>query len=71
MYSFFFHYNKPASKAANKPQISLHYKKTCYILDNIICKVPTQGKIRKQQPFFVMSGKYKEIIIKDNIAYIS
>ena len=71
MPAFFFHYNKPASKQAKKPVISLHFQKQCHLVDNVIVNVPTQGKIRKTQPFFVITGKAKEIIIKENIAYIS
>lgn len=61
---FYFHYNKPASKKAGKPQISIHYKKTCYIVDNVDCRVPTIGKINKRQPFFVMKGKCETFIIE-------
>lgn len=71
MPAFFFHYNKPASKKANKPVISLHFQKQCYLVDNIIVNVPTKGKIRKTQPFFVITGKAKQIEIKDNVAYLS
>lgn len=44
MKSFFIHYNKHLSKRAGKPQISVHYNKKCYILDNVICEVPTERK---------------------------
>lgn len=68
---FFFHYNKPESKKQQKPVISLHYNKTCFLVENLVVNVPTHGRIRSTQPFFVMAGKAKEILIKDNIAYIS
>ena len=69
-YSFFFHYNKPASKKAGKPIISIHFKKQCILVSNLICDVKTQGKIRKIQPFFVISGKASNIFVENNIAYI-
>lgn len=69
-YIFWFHYNKHKSVKAKKPQITLHYKNTCIILDNIVCNVKTRGKINKTQPFFVISGKTKNISINNLIATI-
>mgnify|MGYP000101851546 CR=1 FL=1 len=68
--SFFFHYNKPKSRELKKVQISLHYNKTCYTVDNIVCNVPTKGRIQKTQPYWVMAGKAKNITIEKRIAYI-
>jgi hypothetical protein len=68
-YSFFFHYNKPQSTKVGKPQISIHYRKTCYIVDNIVCNVPTWGYIKKDQPRFVIKGK-GTISFTNNIATI-
>ena len=38
--SFYFHYNKPLSKKKNKPQITVHFNKTCHTVDNLLvnCK---------------------------------
>ena len=62
---FWFHYNKPSSKKAGKPQISVHVQKTCHIVDNIDVRVPTHGRINlKRQPHFVVVGdakKYKVV----------
>lgn len=69
--SFFYHYNKPASKQRGKPVISLHYMKQCLMIDNIVCSVPTQGRINKRQPYFVVTGKASDVSIKDGIAYVS
>jgi hypothetical protein len=55
--AFWFHYNKPASQRVGKPQITIHINNQCHIVDNIIVDVPTRGRIRKQQPYFVMAGK--------------
>lgn len=71
MYTFFFHYNKPASQRAGKPQISVHYKNKCHIVDNIICKTPIAGKLNKRQPRFVVKGKCKNFRIRNNVCYIS
>jgi hypothetical protein len=67
---FFYHYNKPSSKKAGKPQIIVHIKKTCHIVDNIVVKVPTEGRIRKQQPFFVIVGDASSYEIKNGIMYL-
>ena len=71
LYVFFFHYNKPASQSAKKPQITVHYKNQCLIVDNVVCNVKTFGQLKNIQPKFVMKGKCKEVILKDNIAYIN
>jgi hypothetical protein len=57
-YSFFFHYNKPASREQKKPVISVHYKDQCFLVENIVCNVPTKGKLNKRQPYFVMDRVY-------------
>jgi len=69
-YVFWFHYNKPASAAAQKPQITIHFKNKCLIVDNLSVKVPTHGHIRNEQPYFVIRGKCTDINIVNNIAYI-
>lgn len=70
MHVFFYHYNKPLSKKAGKPVISLHYKNKCYFVDNIYLHVSTWGHIRKDQPRFVIKGKASVIEIKNKIAYV-
>lgn len=70
MASFYFHYNKPASSQAGKVQVSVHHLGVCMIVDNVDCRVPVKGKIKKTQPRFVMSGKAKTIEIEDGIAII-
>ena len=68
---FFYHFNKPASLKAGYPIISLHYNKTCHLIENIICNVKTYGYINKRQPRFVIKGKSNNIEIKDRIGYIN
>lgn len=69
---FWFHFNKPASLAAKRPKISVHYQDKCIIVDNVECKVPIRGYIRKTQPRFVMKGAVKpsQFAINENIAII-
>lgn len=68
--SFYFHFNKPASRQAGKPQISIHYQNTCHIVDNVVCKVKTEGKINKRQPLFVMRGKCSKFQIQKGVGII-
>jgi hypothetical protein len=49
-YRFFFHYNK------GKKAMSVHYKGTCYIVNNVVCDVPCETKWRPTQPHLVMQG---------------
>jgi hypothetical protein len=69
--SFYFHFNKPSTQRAGSVKISVHYNDTCHIVDNVVCKVPTLGKINTRQPRFVMRGKCTKFAIKQGIAYIS
>lgn len=54
---FFFHYNKPESRRLRKPKMSVHFNKTCYIVDHVDCQVGSYTVHRKRQPFCVMKGK--------------
>lgn len=56
-YVFFFHYNKPASKLAGSPKLSIHWRKLCSIVDEVVCNVPCNSKNNKRQPHCVMVGK--------------
>lgn len=67
---FWFHYNKPESNFAGKPQITVHYNNVCYLVDNIFIHVKTFGHINKRQPYFVIKGKCNKINIRNNIAYV-
>lgn len=69
-YTFWFHYNKQNSTKAGKPQLTIHYKKQCLIVDNVDCNVNIKGHLNKQQPFFVLKGKCSTIEIINNIAFI-
>jgi len=72
MKTFWYHYNKPASRKVGRPQISIHYNKVCHIVDNIICGVPTKGRITvRRQPHFVMVGRCNSFEIVEGVAYVS
>lgn len=68
--AFFFHFNKPRSKALGKPQVSLHFDGSCHIVDNVVCVVPVKGKVRPTQPVFVITGKTEWIQTINNVAYL-
>jgi len=61
--TFFYHYNKPASRAAKKPIMSVHFNKKCYIVDHIMCHVTSYTQHRKRQPYCVMKGKCMNVVI--------
>ncbi len=67
---FFFHYNKPMAQRLGRPQVSVHFNRQCIIVDNIECTVPTEGKINKRQPYFVMQGFASDVRIENNKAII-
>ncbi len=67
---FFYHYNKPASKAAGEPILTLHYKKQCHPVKSIICGTETWTHKQKRQPHIVVKGNAKHIDIVCDVAYI-
>ena len=70
-YAFFFHYNKPASKSAGRPQLSVHYRDQCLIVDGVVCSVPIASRNRKTQPRCVMAGRAESVQVNGGIAHIS
>lgn len=67
---FNFHYNKPASKAAGRNILTVHYMKQCLLVEEIDCQVPVKTKSRKRQPHCVMQGK-GVVNIVGNVAVIT
>jgi hypothetical protein len=64
---FFFHYNKPASRSANTPKMTVHYKNICHIVDHIICDVNVHTHHNKRQPHVVLKGKANNIIFIEDV----
>lgn len=64
-YRFFFHYYKQYKC------LSLHYKKQCIRVDNVICNVPIETKWNKTQPNLVLRGFASSVEIVNNVAYIN
>lgn len=63
-YRFFYHYYK------QKGKMSVHFKKSCTIVDNIECLVPCETKWNKTQPNLVMRGFAKNVTFRDKTAII-
>lgn len=63
-YRFFFHYNKVAK------QMSVHFRGTCYIVNNVECRVPCETKWNKRQPRLVMRGMASDVTIIKGAAWI-
>ena len=63
-YRFFYHFYKQKNK------MSVHFRKSCTVVDNIECKVPCETKWKKTQPKLVMQGFCKEVKFENNKAII-
>jgi hypothetical protein len=61
--TFFFHYNKIASRAMGKPVLTVHWRGKCIRVSNIQCWVPVETKFNKRQPHVVMKGKANDVVI--------
>lgn len=64
-YRFFFHYNKQNGK------MSVHFRKKCYIVDNVACFTQCHTKWNRTQPKVVMQGFATDLVIVDNSAIIT
>lgn len=50
--------------------MSIHFRKSCTIVDNVVCEVSCETKWSKTQPMLVMQGFCENVMIKDNTAFI-
>lgn len=64
-YRFFYHYFKQKNK------MTVHFKKTCTVVYDVICNVPCETKWSEAQPKLVMRGFATSVEVKDNKAYIA
>lgn len=65
--SFFFHYNKPASRAAGENRLTVHWKGQCLIVRSLSCHVGIETRARKTQPRCVMAGKAESVTVDENM----
>lgn len=63
-YRFFYHYNKWTGG------MTVHYKKQCLTVNDVICNVPCESKWNKSQPKLVMQGWATSLNIINGKAYI-
>jgi len=63
-YRFFYHYFK------QKKKMSVHFRGSCMVVDDIVCNVTCETKWRKGQPQLVMQGFCSEVIFENNKAII-
>lgn len=64
-YRFFYHYYK------QKKKMSVHFRGVCTAVDDVVCVVPCGTKWNKIQPFLVMQGFAKSVVVKSGKAYIT
>jgi hypothetical protein len=70
MPSFWFHYNKPASRLAGHPVLTVHHRGQCMLVRGVVCMVPVRSRERRQQPRIVMAGN-GVVTVSDGTAYIT
>ncbi len=64
VYRFFYHFNKHTRK------LTVHYRGKCIPCNDVMCFVPTDSKWNKTQPFLVMQGYAKQVIVKNDKVWI-
>jgi len=67
---FFYHYNKPASRKAGRPVLTLHWLDKCHLVSRVVCKTETETHERKTQPCCVVRGWAKGVTINNGIAEV-
>lgn len=67
---FWFHFNKPASDKAGHIVVTVHFNGATVDVPNLQVRVPTRGKVRSEQPRFVMAGKAQRLRVYANTAVI-
>lgn len=63
-YRFFYHYYKAKGK------MSVHFRDTCHVVDDIVCEVPCETKWKPTQPRLIMQGFASNVQIKGGKATI-
>jgi len=53
---FFYHYNKPASKARGCNVLTLHWDGKCHEVNVIVCHTGTETHSQKSQPHCIVRG---------------
>ena len=69
--AFWFHYNKPASRAAGAPRLTIHHEGQCKIVRSLECSVPIATRFRSTQPHCVMAGVASSVVLSHGHAKIS
>lgn len=64
MRRFFFHYRKSIKG------MTVHWKGQCLSVEDVVCNAPCETKWNKTQPYLVMRGWAKEVIIENGKAII-
>ena len=61
---FFYHYYK------QKKKMSVHFRGSCTVVDDVVCRTTCETKRKPTQPQLVMQGFAKKVDIKYGVAYI-
>ena len=56
-YRVFYHYNKQEKK------MSVHFRGKCHIVNDVNCSVEVNTKWNKRQPYLVMQGFARDVMI--------
>ena len=60
---FWYHYNKPASRKALKPILTVHWESRCILVEGVDITVPTKSRVRKSQPHIVITGSARNVVV--------
>lgn len=63
----FLHYNKPASRAAGRNVLTVHWQGKCHLVNHLLCAVKLESHDQKRQPHCVLRGFARSVEVFDGV----
>lgn len=60
---FGFHYSKPASRAAGRNVLSVHWQGKCHLVNHVLCAAKIETHHQKRQPHCILRGFARQVMI--------
>lgn len=58
---FFFHYNKAESKRQGRNVLTVHWEKTCHLVNHIVVEAKVESYAQKRQPHCILRGFARKV----------
>lgn len=68
--TFWFHYNKPASKAQGRNVLTVHWMGKCHLVNSLSCDGHIETVARRQQPRCILKGMATDITFGESKGHV-